>query len=151
MKKPILLLLVSIICYCTSAQFIARMDVKEPIPGICDDKNVYALFSSFKGQAEPVCPVLKEEISKRLNSQVAFLKENPKYKDKGMVHLVINCKGKVVQCEMDNKTKSPELDQQIIAVFNTLGEWKAGKLDGNNVDSTVLYSFTIKKGIITFN
>ena len=57
-------------------------------------------------------------------------KSNPKYKGKGMLGIILNCKGKVVQCKMDNKTKSPELDKQIESVFNSLGEWKAGELNG---------------------
>jgi hypothetical protein len=28
-----------------------------------------------------------------LNTEVSFLKDNPKFKDKGMIGLVINCKG----------------------------------------------------------
>ena len=51
---------------------------------------------------------------------------------------------------MDNETKNPELDKQIEAVFNSLGEWKAGKLNGKEVDSSILYSFKIKKGEIDF-
>ncbi len=46
-----------------------------------------------------------------------------------MIALVINCKGVVVKCRMDNNTRSPELDKQIEAVFNSLSEWKAGKLN----------------------
>jgi len=67
-----------------------------------------------------------------------------------MIRLLINCKGEVVLCEMDALTKSKVLDQQIEALFNSLGKWKAGKLDGNEVDSSRLYSFKIKKGKVTF-
>jgi len=105
----------------------------------------------MKGQEEAVCPVSEEEILKRLNSEVAFLKDNPKYKDEGMMGLIINCKGEIVQCKMDNKTQSPELDKQIEAVFNSLGNWKSGKLNGKEVDTSLLYSFKIKKGVITFD
>jgi hypothetical protein len=131
-----------------SAQFVAKMEVKEDIPDLCDKNHVYVLFPMFKGQIEAVCPLSKEEIQKKLNEEVTFLKDKPKYKDKGMIGLIISCKGEIVQCKMDNKTKSTELDQQIEAVFNSLGIWKAGKLDGMQVDSSRLYSFTIKKGKI---
>ncbi len=151
MKKTILILLTMIIGLTSSAQFVAKMEVKEEIPGICDKNEVYALFDSFKGQDEAICPVSKEEILKRLNSEVQFLKDNPKYKDKGMIGLIINCKGKVVSCKMDNKTKSSELDSQIEAVFNSLGEWKPGKLNGKKIDSSRLFSFKIKKGIVSFD
>lgn len=134
-----------------SAQFVAKLEVKEDIPGICDKNEVYALFPSLTGQVEAVCPVTKEEIQKRLNEEVTFLKENPKHKDEGMIGLIINCKGELIQCEMDNKTKSTELDKQIETVFNSLGEWKAGKLDGTEVDTSRLYSFKIKNGQLTLN
>ena len=134
-----------------SAQFVAKMEVKEDIPGICDKNEVYALFPSFKEQEEAVCPMTKEDILRKLNSVVTFLKDNPKYKDKGMIGLIINCKGEVVKCKMDNKTKTPELDQQIEAVFNSLGSWKAGKLNGKEVDTTRLFSFKIKNGKLTFD
>lgn len=48
---------------------------------------------------------------------------------------------------MDNETKSKELDAQIVAVLNTMGEWKPGKLNGSEVDSAFLFSFKIKKGV----
>lgn len=133
-----------------SAQLIVRVEMKEDIPGICNKNEVYALFPGFKGQEEATCPLSKPEILKRLNEEVAFLKLNPKFSGKGMIGLFINCEGEVVQCEMDNKTKSEELDKEIEAVFNSLGEWKSGKLDGKVVDSHVLFSFSIKKGKIVF-
>jgi hypothetical protein len=132
-----------------SAQFVAKVEVKEPVKGLCDEKEVYALFPMFDNQKEAVCPVSEEEISRRLDSAVTFLKDNPKHKDKGMVGIWINCKGEMIKCEMDNKTKNATLDSQIVAVFNTLGKWKAGLLNTRPVDSMKLYSFEIKKGKIT--
>ncbi|OIQ27208.1 MAG: hypothetical protein BM564_13015 [Bacteroidetes bacterium MedPE-SWsnd-G2] len=150
MKKIIFAVLISLLSFNASAQFVATMEVKEPIEGICNAKEVYALFPMLDGQEEAICPISKEEILNRLNSEVQFLKDNPKFNGKGMIGLVINCKGEVVQCEMDNKTKSAELDKQIEAVFNSLGDWLAGKLNGKTVDSSKLYSFKIKKGKILF-
>jgi len=150
MKKTLLLLFVSFIGLTASAQFEARMQITEDIPGICDKHNVYVLFTSFKGQIKAVCPVSKDSILKRLNTEVLFLKKNPKYNDNGMVGLITNCKGEVVQCSMDNKTKKHELDIQIVAVFNSLGSWKAGKLNGNEVDSSSLFSFKIINSLFSF-
>ena len=146
MKKSSLILLTTLWAMTVSAQFVAKMEVKEDIPGICDKNEVYALFPSFKEQEEAVCPMTKEDILRKLNSVVTFLKDNPKYKDKGMIGLIINCKGEVVKCKMDNKTKTPELDQQIEAVFNSLGSWKAGKLNGKEVDTTRLLALKLKMG-----
>lgn len=150
MPRSIFTILCLLISFHSSAQFIATMQVKEPIPGLCNDKQVYVLFPSFKGQQQAVCPVSKETILERLNSEVQFLIDNPQYDDKGMIGLVINCKGQVVQCKMDNKTKSLELDRQLEAVFNSLGEWKPGKLKRRDVDTSRLYSFVIRDGKVSF-
>jgi hypothetical protein len=127
------------------------MEIKESIPGLCNKDEVYALFPSIKGQVQAVCPLTKEQIVERLNNEVKFLKENPKYNDKGMVGLIISCKGELVKCAMDNKTKSPELDKQIEDVFNSLGLWKAGKLKKKEVDTSRLFSFVITDGVIALN
>ncbi|AWI25139.1 hypothetical protein [Flavobacterium pallidum] len=149
MKKTFLLFII-LLNLNASAQFLAKMEVKEDIPGICDKNEVYALFP-IEGQIEAVCPISDAEILERLNSEVQFIKDNPKYKGKGMIGILINCKGEVVRCEMDNKTKNPQLDKEIEKVFNSLGEWKAGTLNNKNVDSNRLFSFTIKKGKFSFD
>ncbi len=151
MKKSSLIILTTLWAMSVSAQFVAKMEVKEEIPGICDKNEVYVLFPSFKGQEEAACPMTKKDILQKLNSEVPFLKDNPKYKDQGMIGLVINCKGEVVKCKMDNKSKTPELDKQIEDVFNSLGSWQAGKLNAKAVDSSVLFSFKIKNGKFTFD
>lgn len=150
MKNLLLSFLILLFSINLKAQFIAKLEVKEPIEGVCDQNEVYSLFPSFDGQVEAVCPISEDEILDRLNKEVTFLKENPKFKGKGMIGLIINCKGEVVKCEMDNKTSSKELDKQIEDVFNSLGKWKAGTLNGKKVDSSMLFSFKIKKGKIKF-
>ena len=129
---------------------VARMQVKEPIKGVCDNSNVIAILPfPGNGQVSAKAPKTNEEITKQLNSKVSFLKDKSDYEDKGMVNLIINCKGELVRCEIDNKTKSSELDSQIVAVFAELKTWTAGKVNNNSVDTVVLYSFTIKNGKIT--
>ena len=150
MRHTLLTLCISIIYMTVSAQFVAKMEVKEPIPGLCNDQEVYALFPSLKGQEEAVCPLTNNQILERLNNEVQYLKDHPKYDDKGMIGLVINFKGEVVKCKMDNKTRTPELDKQIEDVFNSLGSWTTGKLNGKEVDTSRLFSFKIKNGKITF-
>jgi hypothetical protein len=149
MKKIISILILTSFYLTTNAQFAARMEVKEPIKGVCDNKNIYVVFPMFKGQEEARCPLSKKEITKRLNAEVTFLKDSSTYADKGMVNIIINCKGEVVRCEMDNKTKNPELDKEIVAVFNSLGDWKPGKINGDKVDTSKLWSFEIKDGNIS--
>jgi hypothetical protein len=127
------------------------MEVKEPIKGVCDNKNVCVIFSMMKGQEEAVCPISKSEIINRLNSEVTFLTDSTTYNDNGMVNIIINCKGEVVRCEIDNKTKHAELDKQIVDVFKTLGKWKPGKLNGETVDVCKLWRFVIENGKISIN
>jgi hypothetical protein len=147
MKQLLLALLVTTTFSITaSAQFVARLEVKEPIPGVCNNKEVYNMLPMFKGQEEAKCPMSKDDILTKLNSEVIYLQDSPEYTDKGMIGLIINCKGEVVQCKMDNKTKDPLLDEQIEKVFRALGEWKAGKLNGKKVDTSRLFSFQIVNG-----
>ncbi len=128
---------------------VARMEVKEPIKGVCDNANVIAILPfPGNGQVKAKAPKTDEEITLQLNSQVSFLKDKSDYEDKGMVNLIINCKGELVRCTISNKTKSPELDSQIVAVFAEMKKWTAGKINNINVDTVVLYSFTIKNGKI---
>ncbi len=148
MKNIFLIFVLFILSVTAHAQLVAKAEIKDKIDGICDNKNVYTLLPMFGDQVEAVCPEPDSTIEKRLNDEVEFLKDKPKYNDKGMVNIIINCKGEVVQCKIDNETKSPVLDEQIVAVFKTLTSWKAGKLNGKEVDSLRLWSFEIKKGKI---
>lgn len=150
MKKTLLVIIILAFSSTISAQFVAVLEVTDPVEGVCDNSKIYALFSILEGQVEPAPPISKEEILNKLNKEVAYLKENPKSKYKGMVGMIINCKGEVVKCEMENTDKSV-LDKQIVAIFNSLGKWQAGILDGKDVDSNVLFSFKIKKGLFTFD
>ena len=149
MKSSFVLVMLLLGYLSSSAQFVARMEAKEPIPGVCNMKNIVVLFPTFKGQDPAIAPVDDKEIEKRLNAELKFLAENPKHSDKGIIGLIVNCKGEVVQCKMDNKTKNEELDKQIEQVFKSLGEWKAGKLNGKPVDTSNLFSFTITNGKLT--
>jgi hypothetical protein len=148
MKKIISIVLFVQMSVCSFSQFVARADIKENIDGICDKKNVYALLPMFKEQKLAVCSVKDAAIEQMLNDSVQFTKDNPNYNDKGMVSIIINCKGEVIQCKIDNKTQSPVLDDQIVNVFKLLITWQAGKLNGKKVDSIRLWSFEIKDGKI---
>jgi len=150
-KKYTLSVVFLVLSAAASAQFVAKMEIKEPIDGLCHANDVYAIFPMFEGQSEAVCPVSINELLSRLNKDVQFVKDNPRHNDKGMIGLVVNCKGDVVKVKMDRKTKDPELDRQIEAVFASLGGWKPGKINGNEVDTSKLFSFRIKKGTFSFD
>jgi Gram-negative bacterial TonB protein C-terminal len=149
MKNLLLVLGLILLSLSSHSQLVAKVEIKEKIDGICDIRNVYTLFPMFGDQIEAVCSIPDSTIEKRLNDDVEFLKDKPKYNDKGMVSIIINCKGEVVQCKIDNESKSPILDEQVVNVFKTLTSWKAGKLNGKEVDSMRLWSFEVKKGKIT--
>lgn len=148
MKTIILTTAIIILGLRVHGQLIATVEMKEPVEGICNNKQVYALFGGFKGQVEPKCSLTKEEIQNLLNEKITFLKVNPKFKGKGMVGVFINCKGEPLNWEISVKTNNDELDQQIIDIFKTLKNWTPGKLDENSVDSRELISYKIKKGLI---
>lgn len=133
----------------TSAQFVAKMELKEPVKGLCSNE-VYALLP-LDGQKAPVCLTSRDELLKKLNNEVIYFKDSANYEDKGMVSIIINCKGEAVKCEMDNKTRHKELDDQIIAVFSTLTKWAPGKIKKKDVDCVNLWSFQIKNGQISID
>jgi len=128
---------------------VAVMQVEEPIPGVCDNSSVIVILPlPGNGQVKAAAPKTEEEITAELNAKVAFLKDKPDYNDKGMVNMIVNCKGELVRCQIDNKTQSPELDSQIVAVFAEMKTWIPGTINGKPVDTVVLYSFTITGGKI---
>ena len=151
MKKTLLIISIAILGLSGHAQLIATVEMKEPVEGICNHKEVYVLFSGFTGQVEPQCSLTKEEMQIMLNEKALFLKTNPKFKGKGMVEVLINCEGEVLKWEISTKTKSDELDRQILDAFITLQNWTPGKLNGEDVDSMKLIGYTIKKGEIILN
>ena len=120
-------------------------------PIVVDNDNVIVVLPFISsGQTEAVAPMTDEQLEKELNSSVTFLKDKKDYEDKGMLNIIINCKGEMVRCEIDNKTKSTDLDNEILAVFLKMKVWKAAKMGSKSVDSMVLYSFTIENGKIKF-
>lgn len=144
-------LLITVLSVTGNTQILAQVRMKYSVEGICDQDEVYALYNGFEGQVAPKCTLSKAQMQKMLNEKLDFLRENPKFSSKGMVGVFINCEGKAVQWDIAVKTKSSELDQQILTVFESFSEWFAGKLDGKAVDARVLFSYEIKKGVIKLN
>lgn len=153
MKKITFLCALFMLSFYIHAQLVATIEITEDIPGICSKEHVYALIPSLKGQVEATNITNDEIILKRLNSEVKFLKNNLKYKEKGSIQLIINCKGALVRFEMHtkNKKQSIELVKEMEVVFKSLGVWKAGKLDKEDVDSVLNHNYTIVNGVIIFN
>lgn len=128
------------------------MEVKNEITGLCDQSKVYSLYMMkyFSGNSaiEGNYPLSNEQLTTKLNEEISFLKENPKHKDKFGVRIIVNCEGESVSIEFESKTKSKELDEEILKVFSSLEGWTAGKYNDELVDSTKPYYFKIKKGEI---
>jgi hypothetical protein len=160
MKKTsiftLVVLVLAMISACSSSKnigmnnMVATMQVDEPITGVCNNSQIFVILPiSGNNQVEAQAPMTDKEIEAKLNANLPFLQDKPDYKDKGMVNLIINCKGELVRCQIDNKTKSPELDSQIVAVFAEMKIWTPGKINNKPVDTAVLYSFSIENGKIT--
>lgn len=146
-----LISIISILTFSVSiqAQFVARVEMKYKVDGICDYDNVYGLFNGFDGQIVPECSVSNAGMQKQLN-QVQYLKDNPKFKGKGMVGVYINCEGEAIGWRVSVKTND-KLDQQLIEIFESFDEWTVGTLNKEAVDCSVLFSYKIKKGVLTLN
>jgi len=133
-------------------QIAAIMKVNDDIEGLCDKSKVYSLYimKQYPGSnaTEAHYPVSENELLKVLNEKAIFLKENPKYKGKFSVRVIINCKGDLVSCTFENKTKSKDLNNQILDTFKSLEGWGPGRFNGELVDSTKPFYFKIKNGEI---
>lgn len=135
-----------------SASMIAVMEIKEPIEGVCDQDRVISILPFLdKGQVKAIAPKSKLEIQQDLNTTIEFLQSHLDYEDEGMVSLIINCKGELVQSETSKQTQNSELDKQILVVFSELKEWTPGKLNYQAVDTVVLYSFKIENSKVILN
>ncbi len=144
MKKNITILLI-IITTSSFSQLVGEMQMDEYIEGLCKQK-VYVLFNGFEKQKEAKCLLTDEEIAKIINNKVTFLKDKLKFRSKGMISVYINCKGEPIGWRLSIKTKSKELDDQLLEAFKSLNKWESGVLNGKKVDTEEFISFKIKKG-----
>ncbi len=134
-----------------NGQIISKVAMTETIDGICNQNEVYGLFDGSDGQTEAKCALTKNQIEALLNEKVDFLVKNPQYKDKGQIGCFINCEGTVVEWDISLNSKDADLDQQILEIFKSLSNWTAGKLNGKNVDSRLLFKYKIKKGQLSLD
>lgn len=146
--RIIALVLFTVLSFGSKAQLIAKVEMKDSINGICNQDEVYALYEGFDGQIEPKCSLSKEEMQEIINNKLQYLKDNPKYKGKGMLGVYINCEGTALQWGISVTTKSAELDEQILEIFRTFNNWEAGSLNGEAVDTRELFIYEITKGIL---
>src|SRR5687768_17166248 len=114
--KPIFLSILSCLAFTSlSAQFVAKAQIKGPLPGACDTAiNVYALFAGFGDQVKAVPPISAKAIEDSVNN-LPFFKTHTKFKGELQVACIINCEGKLIRCEIDVKSGDDELDRQVLA------------------------------------
>lgn len=149
MRPLILLTFFALMTFHSEAQFVAKVEMKDSISGICNHEEVYALFNQLDGQVEPRCSLNRAQMEVLLNNNLQFLTDNPKFKGKGAIGVYINCNGDPLQWEVSTKSKSSELDTQVLNIFKTFTVWNPGTLNNNAVDARVSFSYTIKKGKLT--
>jgi hypothetical protein len=131
---------------------VLLMHVDEPIDGVCDNNYVTVIMPfEENGQikAEPV--IGEEELIKRLNTEVPMLEGKTQYNDTISINVIISCEGKLVQSSIGFQTQYPELDEQILSIFQQLETWVPASIKGKKVDSFRIYSFTIKNGEISIS
>lgn len=151
MKKVFILLLILGVNTTVYSQFVATIEMKEEVEGVCNQNEVFVLFGMLPDQEDAKCPIGKEALLLKLNNETEYLKNYPKYKSKGSVDVLVNCKSEVVQVKVDFKNLDKKLESQLEDIFRNLGAWEAGKLNGKEVDSKTLFSFKIKKGKIFYD
>lgn len=151
MKKTLIISFALLSFTTTFAQLTAKITLKEPLEGICNYANIYSLMSYQEGQIEAEPNLSEKQIEQNLNDSLKFLKNFPKFKGKGYVTVIINCKGVPLRVKAKMfKERNEELEVELTQYFKTLTDWKPGTYYKRSVDSDRSYSFSVKKGVISF-
>lgn len=130
-------------------QVEVTIGLKKTIKNLCNPDEIFGLLNELEGQRRAIRPLSDEKILELLNTNSIFLKENPKFKGKEIITLVVNCEGTLVKCELE-KGKSPLLREEIQQTFFSLGSWIPGQLKGEKVDSVQFIAYRVKKGVLYF-
>lgn len=131
-----------------SAQAIATTEIKENNENICKPEKVYTVIPTLADEYAPGQPLKRKKMEAQMNKEMESLQSMPDTAVKGMLTLVINCRGEVAQAYTDLKDEFPELDKEITAQIMSMGNWKPGVFKKKKVDTMLLVSFTVKDGKI---
>jgi len=149
MKKQLLFILALVSSFVVNAQFVATMEVKEPIEGVCNQNGVYVILPiGSKKQVKAKSKLSDQEMEARFNA-LSYWKEHPEFEKKITFNLVINCKGEQVRQSFnnnDNKTEDEVLNQQLLEVVASFKEWKPATIKKKKVDSSLFLSIVVKNG-----
>lgn len=129
------------------AQFIATVELKEPIDGMCSE-TMFALFSSLDNQQQAKLNMTDQELIALMNEKIPSLKTNLKFKADAVMAFYINCESEVIKTSSGLKDKTSQLSIEIEKFLAETGSWTAGKYQNENVDCSELIAIKIKKGVI---
>ncbi len=130
-----------------------RVLLRKAVPGMCfPAKQVIEPYNGNPDEVEPVCSVTKEELIELLNNDLQFLKNNPEFKGRGMISVVINCEGKVISWAEVVKSRNKELNEEILAFLVKQDfDWEPGKYKEETIDSVYSFSYQIIRGKLRLN
>ncbi len=130
-----------------------RVQLKKVVPEMCvPSKQVFELYNGNPDEIEPKCSITKEELIELLNSDLEFLKNNPEFKGRGMISVIINCDGKVIGWAEVVKSRNDELNKEILAYLVLKNfEWEAGQYKEEHIDSVYSFSYQIVRGKLRLN
>lgn len=129
-----------------------RVMLRKKVEGMCTPaKDVFELYNGNEGEVEPICSVSKEELIELLNNELSFLKNNPDFKGRGMVSVLINCEGKAIGWA-EVVTKNKELNQEILTfLIKQNFDWEPGYFKDEAIDSLYSFSYQVVRGVLRLN
>ncbi|WP_300666282.1 protein S100 [Fluviicola sp.] len=129
-----------------------RIMLRKKIEGMCvPAKDVFELYNGNEGELEPKCSVSKEELIEMLNKELSFLKNNPDFKGRGMVSVLINCEGRAVGWG-EVVVKNKELNEEILTfLIKQNFEWEPGYFKDKAIDSLFSFSYQVVRGVLRLN
>ncbi|MCU0422158.1 MAG: hypothetical protein MUC81_05040 [Bacteroidia bacterium] len=152
-RITLLTLVVLVMIACSSSKkggmknMVARMQVKSPIDGVCDNNNVIVILPiPGNAQQKALPPITFQELANLLNEKLSFLKDNPTYTAKGYINVIINCKGEMVQCLANSKDLDEKLNKELETLIGEFKQWKPATVQNKIVDSMQLISIEVNQG-----
>lgn len=130
----------------------AVMEVKEPIPGVCNQNKVLVLMPfASTNQVEAKAPISLEEIAAELTKYVAPTDLYAEEAISSTMEVIINCKGKVVDVDVNDSEIPPGLARQIETYFNSMPKWTPGTHSGKPFDTVRFITIRIENGVLTLS